>query len=108
MLWALEIALDNHFSNNLIEGDAKLCIEAIFAAPLSIPWGLQALVYNINCFVLKFATCSSCWVPRDVNALAHSLAKFTASRPFCLLCNNTNLPPSVREVWLRDLLVVFA
>jgi hypothetical protein len=93
LLWALEIARDNRFSHILIEGDAKICIEALAAEPEKVPWRIQTLVSNIKCVALDFNVCSFCWVPRDVNALAHSFAKFASSQDFCFLCNSTNLPP---------------
>ena len=105
LLWALEIARDNCFSHILIEGDAKIYIEA-FAEPEKVPWRIQTLVSNIKCVALDFNVCSFYWVPRDVNALAHSFAKFASSQDFCFSCNSTNLPPSVHEAWIRDLLAL--
>jgi ribonuclease HI len=97
LLWALEIARDNCFSHILIEGDAKICIEAL-AEPEKVSWRIQTLVSNIKCVALDFNVCFFYWVPRDVNALAHSFAKFASSQDFCFSCNSTNLPPSVHEV----------
>ena len=36
------------------------------------------------------------------NYVMHSFAKFALSQPRCLFCNSANLPPSIREAWLRD------
>jgi ribonuclease HI len=38
LLWALELPRDNHFPKIMVEGDAKICIEAIFAGFDTIPW----------------------------------------------------------------------
>ena len=37
LLWALEIARDNRFSYILIDGDAKICTEALVAEPKKVP-----------------------------------------------------------------------
>jgi hypothetical protein len=79
LLWVLEIARDNRFSHILMKSDAKICIEALAAEPEKVPWRIQTLVLNIKCVALDFNVCSFSWVPRDVNALAHSFAKFASS-----------------------------
>jgi hypothetical protein len=91
-----------------VEGDAKICIEAITDEACFIPWKILSLVNNIKCLALDFDSCSFCWVHRDANDVAHSLAKFTSSRPSCFSCNSSNLPLSVQEVWLRDLVTLSA
>jgi hypothetical protein len=106
LLWALEIEQDNCFSYILMEGDAKICIKALAAEPKKVPWKIQTLVSNIKCVALDFNVCSFYWVPRDVNVLAHSFAKFASSQEFCFLCNSTNLPLSVHEAWIKDLLAL--
>ena len=37
LLWALEIARDNRFPHILMEGDAKICIEALAAELEKVP-----------------------------------------------------------------------
>jgi hypothetical protein len=59
--------------------DAKIRIEALAAEPEKVPWRIQTLVPNIKCVTLDFNVCCFCWVPRDVNVLAHSFAKFASS-----------------------------
>ena len=89
-----------------MEGDAKICIEALAVEPDKVPWRIQTLFSNIKCVALDFNFCSFYWVPRDVNALAHSFAIFASSQDFCFSCNSTNLPPSVYKAWIRDLLAL--
>ncbi len=78
-----------------MKSDTKICIETLVAEPEKVPWRIQTLVPNIKCVALDFNVCSFCWVPRDVNALAHSFAIFASSQDFCFSCNSTNLSLSV-------------
>uniref|UniRef100_A0A2N9G2U3 CCHC-type domain-containing protein n=1 Tax=Fagus sylvatica TaxID=28930 RepID=A0A2N9G2U3_FAGSY len=45
LLWALEIAVENKFTKIVVEGDAKLCIDAITIETTSIPWRIHNLVH---------------------------------------------------------------
>jgi hypothetical protein len=62
-----------------MKSDAKICIEALATELEKAPWRIQTLVPNIKCVALDFNVCSFCWVPKDVNALAHFFAKFASS-----------------------------
>uniref|UniRef100_A0A2N9GFD1 RNase H type-1 domain-containing protein n=1 Tax=Fagus sylvatica TaxID=28930 RepID=A0A2N9GFD1_FAGSY len=46
LLWALEIAVENKFTKIVVEGDAKLCIDAITIETTSIPWRIHSLVHT--------------------------------------------------------------
>jgi ribonuclease HI len=104
LLWALEIAVENKFTKIVVEADAKLCIDAITIETTSIPWRIHSLVHSLKVLAFEFSVCSFCWVRRDANGVAHSLAKFASSLNSCFSCNSSNLPPSVREAWIRDLI----
>ena len=104
ILWAMELAKENNYLKILVEGDAKICIEAITEVATTILGRILSLVNIIKVLALEFPTCSFCWVRRDANGMAHSLAKFTSSLPSCFFCNSSNLPPSVHEAWIRDLI----
>jgi hypothetical protein len=43
---------------------------------------------------------------RDVNCVAYFFAKVASSQPICFSYNSTNLSPSIREAWIKDLLVM--
>ena len=47
MLWALDLALMEDFYNIVIEGDAKLCFDAIGNKSVS-PWSIGSLIDNIG------------------------------------------------------------
>jgi ribonuclease HI len=102
ILWALEIAQTEEFLHIIVEGDAKICLDAIMEELSSCPWRIRSLISNIKCLALNFVFCRFCWVGRCANELAHSLAKFVSTCPISLRCNPSYLPPSVREAWIRD------
>ena len=94
-----------HQDDTCIEADAKICIEAITEEAATISWRILSLVnIIIKVLTLEFPACSFCWVRRDGNGMAHSLTKFASSLPSFFSCNSSNLPPSVYEVWIRDLI----
>ena len=87
----------------IVEGDAKLCIDAFNDFFLVTPWKIQTLIANARALIVEFSSVSVCWVNGDANMVAHSLAKFAYSFPISLLCNSLNLLLSVHEAWLRNL-----
>ena len=60
----------------IVEGDAKLCIDAFNDFFLVTPWKIQTLIANARALTMKFSSVSVCWVNRDANMVVHSLAKF--------------------------------
>jgi hypothetical protein len=100
----MELAKENNYLKILVEGDAKICIEAITEVAATIPWRILSLVNIIKVLALEFPSCLFCWVRRDANGMAHSLAKFASSLPSCFSCKSSNLPFSMNEVWIRDLI----
>ena len=106
LLWALELAQANCFSNVVVEGDAKVCVDAINTGNDETPWHILPIITNAKNMVSIFCSCSFNWVRRDANFVAYTLAKVASSQPICLSCNSTNLPPFVHEAWIRDLLAL--
>jgi hypothetical protein len=83
-----------------MEGDAKVCIDSISQCNDSVLWKVMSLIFNVKCTTLMFFSCPFCWVQREVNKLAHSLAKFVSTQHVYPLCIPSNLPPSAREALL--------
>ncbi len=97
VLWALELALMEDFHHIVIEGDAKLCFDAIGDKSVT-PWSIGSLIDNIGERSKLFFSCSFCWVRREANFVAHAIAKFASafsslSPPFCF--NLSALPQAV-------------
>jgi ribonuclease HI len=60
ILWALEIAQTEEFLHIIVEGDAKICLDAITEELSSCHWRIRPLISNIKCLALKFAFCRFC------------------------------------------------
>ncbi len=108
MLWALDLALMEDFHNIAIEGDAKLCFDAI-GNKLVSPWSIGSLIDNIGDKSNLFLSCSFSWVRREANFVAHAMAKFASafSSLFPPICFNLSaLPQAVWDAWSRDVLTV--
>lgn len=103
LLWVLEIARAVHVMDIMVESDAKVCIDAFLGTTDYIPWKIQTLISNSRTLSLLFPFVSICWVNREANMVAHCLAKIAAPQAMSLLCNSSNLSPSVYEAWLRDM-----
>lgn len=100
LLWTLELAHAQHFLDIIVEGDAKVCIEAISQSTEAIPWPwrIMPLISNVKCLALNFFfSYCFCWVRCDANVLAHLLVKFVFTQPIYPLCNPANLPPFACE-----------
>ena len=106
VLWALELALLEGFQDIIIEGDAKLCLDAIGDKSVS-SWTIGSLIDNIGERSNFFMSFSFCWVKRDANYVAHALAKFASSlssisSPFCF--DKSSIPQAVWDAWKLDVL----
>lgn len=102
--WALELVAAEGFLKIIVESDAKICIDALSCNSNDCPWKIRALTTLSLELAIYFSICNFSWVKREANQSAHVLAKVPTSSclPFC--CFKDALPPSVKEVWLRDVL----
>ncbi len=71
--------------------------------PVKTPWKIHTFVANVSSLVFNFNSCRFCWVGREANMVAHSLANFGSHLAVSFSCNISNLPPSVHTAWIRDL-----
>ncbi len=103
ILWAMELAIVEGFGKVTIKSDAKVCIDELSSSEASSNWKISTLIGQSLALVNRFSFCDFQWIRRDANQAAHALAKvaFSLRLPFC--CNLDNLPPSLKEAWLRDL-----
>ena len=106
IILALELALEEHFDNFIVESDAKYCVDAL-ACPLEEScwkiWPLRSLILDL---ALNFSLCIFNWVKQDANHVAHAVAKVAYSHCLPFYCIKDNLPPSVKEAWIRDLFLL--
>ena len=65
-------------------------------------WKIDTFYKDSKILSLDFDVCSFCRVYREVNSVAHALAKFISHHSLFFCCNFESLPPSVLEAWLRN------
>jgi ribonuclease HI len=107
ILWAVELATLEKFDSIIVNGDAKVCLDALNGESIDNPWVISSVISNILVLSKTFASCCFCWVRREANEVAHSLAKFSPSPHvpvFC--CNSSSIPSAVWNAWWLDSLFV--
>ena len=103
ILWVVKLATSEKFDRIIIEGDAKVCFDAFNGESIANPWVISSVISNILVLSKTFISYCFCWVRREANEVAHSLAKFTPSPKvsvFC--CNSSSLPSAVWNAWRLD------
>ncbi len=98
-LWSnklkLKLAKDEIFQNIVVEGDSKICLDALNGDDICYPWKIDSICYDSKMLSLAFNSCSFCWVRQEANNVSHCLAKFASLCNLSFCCNNSSLPPSL-------------
>ncbi|OVA02226.1 Reverse transcriptase zinc-binding domain [Macleaya cordata] len=76
-----------HTERVIIEGDAKLVVQAISGTQEDIPWRIQSHISDLRHVLHRDDNLEFVFIKRDANCVAHSLAKFA-------------LDFTVSDVWL--------
>ncbi len=98
----MEIAQSEGYCSIIVEGDEKICYDALNEDVNSQLWKISSLCWNSKLLSSFITSYSLCWVRREANTVAHSIAKFVVNLNHTFPCNKTFLPSSVLEAWLRD------
>ena len=88
ILWAAQLAKSEAWSQIIVEGDAKIHFDSLYA-----DWAIKTVLDNSLCLAESFSNCSFSWVKRNRNVAAHKIAKFTLNSNVSFCFNNGNLPP---------------
>ena len=101
-LWAVHLAIQEHWKSIIIEGDAQVCFNALSSPDFAPDWSISTSVSNIFSLLPYFVSCKFRWVRRNSNSAAHAAARFalTSPHPFCF--NKSNLPRSLESVCKGD------
>ena len=97
ILWAVQIEKSENFQSVIIKGDAKVCFDAINGDLEKCSWAIAFQCNDMVVLSKKFESCTFCWIKRDANFVAHSLAKFASCNKLTFSCNISSLPPPVSE-----------
>ncbi len=79
IMWALELAISEHFQNIIVKSNSKICIDALSDDSCNVFWNVVALISNIRGLSSLFNSSFFNWVSREANEVAHTLAKFVSS-----------------------------
>ena len=87
----------------IVEGDAKLVVEALLKNANDVSWTIAAIISDALVLASSFSSCKFGWIKRDGNTVAHMLAKF-ASQSKQVVCNNELIPQVVKEACWKDVM----
>ncbi|XP_065626172.1 uncharacterized protein LOC136066187 [Quercus suber] len=76
VLWAINLATAEGWMKIIIEGDSKICLDALSAKDSLPPWNISNIVSDVFSICKSFISVSFAWVRRDCNMAAHETAKF--------------------------------
>ena len=76
VLWAINLASAEGWMRIIIEGDSKICFDALSDKDSLPPWNISNIVSDVFSVCLSFISVSFVWVRRDCNMAAHEAAKF--------------------------------
>ena len=100
--WAIQLAKDEKWTNIIIESDSQVCVTALVSEKQHEDWSIAVICDNVKCLAVQFSYCSFCWVNREANTVAHTLAKVVPPIHSPVLYFPKNLPALLEEVWFRD------
>ena len=75
-LWAFQLSNREHRSHVIFKDDAKACFDSLSSTELTVDLSIHATLSNILSLAECFVDCSSIWVKRICNSVAHAAAKF--------------------------------
>ena len=100
--WALNLADEENWSNIVVEGDSKICLDALSKAEEPSDWSISSITRDTAVLSVFFDNCKFCWVKRSLNSAAHSAAKYAISLKVGFLCNKYDLPPHILKACRQD------
>ena len=81
VLWAINLASAEGWSRIIIEGDSKICFDALSDKGSLPPWSISNIVSDVFSVSLSFISVSFVWVKRVCNMAAHAAAKIAIQSP---------------------------
>ena len=102
ILWALNLAIAENWCNIIVEGDSKICFDALSKAKDPIDWSISSIIRDAADMSVSFDNCEFGWVKRSLNSIAYSTAKYAIALKVGFLFNNCNLPPPILKAYRQD------
>lgn len=95
LLWAVQLAKVEKWSQVIFEKDAKICFDAINTPNHPYPWSIHTQLLNILALVECFISCSFVWVSRTCNGVARHISRFSLESHLAFFFFLDNLPPAL-------------
>ena len=102
ILWAIQVAKKENWGNICVESYSKICVDYLLQANSVSSWNIEVLCGDAMSLAAEFNFCSFCWVKREANMIAHTLAKLVTPSKLTTVFSPNNLPFLVDEAWFRD------
>ena len=102
ILWAVQLAKMEELRGIIVESDSKLCVDAISLDKAACDWNISTLCLDVIGLAAEFFSCNFCWVKREANMTAQTLAKFCSPQDLPVNYFPKNLPTPLGEAWFRD------
>lgn len=102
LLWAVHLAIQNHWYLVMFKGDSKICFDALNHPDQTSNWSVDTFICNIRSLSSCFSSCSFGWACTNSNSIANVAARFVLNcmQPFCFSEGMLPLPlrQFVREI----------
>ena len=98
----LSLAAAENWCNIIVEGDSKICFDALSKADEPSDWSISSIIHDAADMSVSFDNCEFCWVERSLNLAAHSTAKYAIALKVGFLCNNCDLPSPILKACRQD------
>jgi hypothetical protein len=85
-----------------VESDSKMVVDLLLQDNYVGIWNIEVICNDVRSLAVDFNLCSFCWVKRETNMVAHTLAKLGPQLELLIVFFPKNLPPLVEEAWFRD------
>ena len=102
ILWAIQIAKMESWNAITVESDSKVCVDFLLQDFSASKWSIAILCDDAKALAAEFSFCSFCWIKREANMVAHTLAKLDPQFNRTAIFFPKNLPPPVEVAWFRD------
>ena len=96
--WVAFLSTQLPFESICIEGDSKVCIQAISNLNVETPWRIQNIISKIISLANHVNRLSFCWIPRVANRAAYVLAKWSTCNRIIGSFDVSNCPPCLSVV----------
>ena len=102
LLWFVQLTGSFTGKKVVIEGDSKMCIEALRTRNLDVPWRISSCLTEICRLTSLLFDCSFIWVRREANCAAHELATWPLQNHLIGSFDFGAGPPSLANILLDD------